>query len=299
MSKAIGPEFRGVFNKIEQQAEEYNKAFADFNKMQRDLQRAKRENEELLIKNTELYEKNLKIYDRLEKIENYVIDRMNEAVEKVIDYFEKNVIGGIFKKADIAIDDFKSRADELIEAVEGTTGLVQIVAKMRSISALIDNKIRELDSEKALIAELNETMLKEFNKHQEKINLVSEEASVTAQTAEKTLKKIHQQVNEAYDTAYYNIESKIKTMSSDSQNAQIILSQRISKSEQKIDAFLSIGQNLEQHIKNITNALKQQQKNHSKISIDKEISMIHNHIDDITRKLAGRIEKIEKKLGDI
>lgn len=147
-TKAIGPEFRGVFEKIENQADEYVKAFNEINKFLRDSDRIKRENQEVILKCEDLFQRNSVLCNKLEEIESYINKRMDEAVEEIIKYFEENFINEIIAKAEKVISGFEDDINRIIESVEGTHGLNELVAKLRETFQTVDEKITSLDEEK-------------------------------------------------------------------------------------------------------------------------------------------------------
>lgn len=269
-SKAISPELRGVFDKIEKQADEYNNAFNELNKFFRDSDRIKRENENLIVKSSELFEKNAELCNRLENIDEYVNERMDNAISEVIKYFENIIVALISDKANEAVDNFQIKADEMIEMVEGTTGLVGIVQKFRAILTDFNNKIQEMNSSIATIDDLK----KEYEKYKQKIDGSIDKTS-------KSMKKIRLEVNEVFDTANYNSEEKLKKILADYKENQRIMNRTIADIEKKLNKLT------------INNAASSQI---STGSIEKLISTISVRIDELNSKLLTRIEKLEEKI---
>lgn len=275
-TKAIGPEFRGVFEKIENQADEYVKAFNEINKFLRDSDRIKRENQEVILKCEDLFQRNSVLCNKLEEIESYIDKRMNEAVEEIIKYFEENFINEIIAKADKAISNFENDINRIIESVEGTHGLNELVAKLRETFQTVDEKITSLDEEKENLRKIREETQKATVELKNGIKILGDKSN-------SQLKTLQQEIDNFFVTTTFNIEDKLKKELATIKSNQMNFKQKFVNITKKSESFLTIGQKLE---KNITKILETNVK---------QISDINTEFDELKERI-NNLEKIVLKI---
>ena len=272
-TKAIGPEFRGVFEKIENQADEYVKAFNEINKFLRDSDRIKRENQEMILKCEDLYQRNSVLCNKLEEIESYIDKRMNEAVEEIIKYFEENIINEIIEKANKAISNFENDINRIVESVEGTYGLNELVAKLREVSQTVGEKIASLDGEKENLRKARQEITTDLKN----------EIKTTIDKSNSQLKSLQQEIDNFFVTTTFNIEDKLKKELATIKSNQMNFKQKFVNISKKSESFLTIGQKLE---KNITKILETNVK---------QISDINTEFDELKERI-NNLEKIILKI---
>jgi len=262
-----------VFEKIENQADEYVKAFNEINKLLRDSDRIKRENQEMILKCEDLYQRNSVLCNKLEEIESYIDKRMNEAVEEIIKYFEENIINEIIEKANKAISNFENDINRIVESVEGTYGLNELVAKLREVSQTVGEKIASLDGEKENLRKARQEITTDLKN----------EIKTTIDKSNSYLRNLQQEVESFFVTTTFNIEEKLKKELTTIKSNQMNFKQKFVNISKKSESFLTIGQKLE---KNITKILETNVK---------QISDINTEFDELKERI-NNLEKIILKI---
>jgi DNA repair exonuclease SbcCD ATPase subunit len=263
-SKAITPEMSGIFERIEKQTEEYENAFNELNKFYRDLIRIQRENEELILKNQSLFEKNTELIERIEKVEsfveNYIKLRLDKVVEDIIHHLEVNIIDDFKEKIDTVIEDFTHRAEQAIGMVEGSTGIVELLKKLRETSDTADKKVSDVDTKLKDVNKANDEILiikEEFFDTRRQIKDLVEDTNKISSTLVKNMQaEFKNAINEsnakfknAINESTQDAEEKLKNTVNKMKETQTNIIQRINHTEEKLEVFIGIANKLETHLK--------------------------------------------------
>ena len=263
-SKAITPEMSGIFERIEKQTEEYENAFNELNKFYRDLIRIQRENEELILKNQSLFEKNTELIERIEKVEsfveNYINLRLDKVVGDIIHHLEVNIIDDFKEKIDNVIEDFTHRAEQAIGMVEGSTGIVELLKKLRETSDTADKKVSDVDTKLKDVNKANDEILimkEEFFDTRRQIKDLVEDTNKISSTLVKNMQsEFKNAINEsnaefknAIKESTQDAEEKLKNTVNKMKETQTNIIQRINHTEEKLEVFIGIANKLETHLK--------------------------------------------------
>lgn len=297
-SRAISPEVRGIFERIENQADEYEKAFNELNKLYRDSDRLKRENEELLYSNNQLFERNNDICKKLENIEDYINLRLEYVFEEIVKYLESNIIDTFKVKTEMAIVDFENRASEAIGLIEGVTGIVTLLDKARNFADETDKKMLLIDEQIDKLKYSN----KEFNDSHEDLNILKlqfEEAilDVDHRIAD-AMKGLQGKIEVAFNELTFSLEERIKTTLVDVKNAQTVINQKIRVTDGKIDKFVDVSNKLELHLRELklsTNTTNNKVLDNLKLRVEETYNKLNKEIEAINNNLLLIQNQTEKQ----
>jgi len=285
-SKALSPEVTGLFERIEKQADEYEKAFVELNKFHRDSERVRRESEELIIKHSELIERNIELCERLEKIENYVNLRLQNVQEEVMKYLEVAVVARINTKANQILNDFEQRAERAIGLIESSDGILQLSKNLKELSKDFEQKLFTVDEKTLTIDNKINSKVEELNQKSEVLNKSFESFNSLKNNIEKNVQesekkiidatvdlqqKLEKMFNEMFNNVSFNLENRIKSSIIEVKNSQTVINQKMRNSDTKLEAFIDIAKNLELHlgeIKDSTQTVDKQEFDKLKMQVE-------------------------------
>ena len=300
-SKAISPEVRGLFARIEKQADEYENAFDNLNKFFRDAERIRRENEELIIKHNDLVERNITLCQRLEKIETYINLRLQNVFQEIIKHLEVTVIKKINAKTNATLKDFEERAERAIGLIEGSTGIIQLAENLKELSKELEQKIFSVDERIAIIDNRIDGKFEELNQRDEELKKVNENFNFLKTQIEELLQETNQKIsasindshqkletmfNNMFNDTSFNLENRIKNTIVEVKNSQIIINQKIRNTDDKIDNFTEIAKKLELHLRELKESTQ-------------EVALLKLRVEEVHDDLMYEIESIIASSGNI
>ena len=97
-SKSLSIEVIDLFNRIEQQSLEYTKAFEEINSFFRKAEHSQRQVEEMYSKFLDVYNKNLEIYNKFASFDEYINQRVEDAIGELRRYLDVIVIVDLNKR---------------------------------------------------------------------------------------------------------------------------------------------------------------------------------------------------------
>jgi hypothetical protein len=286
-SKAISPEINGLFERIENQANEYEKAFNDLNKFQRDSDRIKRSNEELINRNTELLNKNTEILNRLDSIENYIALRLNNMYAEVLKHIEVTALESFKKSSEKVIDEFRNKAEDTIGLIQGSTGILELLEKMRNFSVIVDKQLLVIDEK---ISALNNkdveliTARNDFDKLKQKTEENLKDIKIQLDNA---IKDNQNKLEISFNEAVYHLEERIKETIIALKNTHSTINQKLRLADDKISGFVEIAVQLEEHLKGLqqsskNNNINKNAINEIKLRIEEVNSSLHHEIEELS-----------------
>jgi hypothetical protein len=290
-SNAISPEISGLFERIENQANEYEKAFNDLNKFQRDSDRIKRSNEELINRNTELLDKNTEILNRLDSIENYIALRLNNMYAEVVKHIEVTVLENFKKSSEKVVDEFKNKAEDAIGLIQGSTGIIELLERMKEFSVIVDKQLLVIDEKIGLLNDKDAELIaarRDFDKLKQKTEEHLKEIKLQL---DNSLKANQNKLEISFNEAVYHLEERIKETIITLKNTHSTINQKLRLADDKISGFVEIAVQLEEHLK----GLKQSSSNNniSKHTIDG----IKLRIEEVNNSLHHEIEVLSATIN--
>ena len=268
-SKAVSSELNNLFSKIEKQADEYEKAFEDLNVFFREADRTRRAVEELLDRGNILYAKNLELYEKFDKIEQYINLRLAGILDEMKKMFD-TVIAKDFKiKADETFNSFEKRAEDTLGLIAGKESVIELIDRIKEFAKEADEKLLELDNKllaldsriielKSKNIEIDEVK-KEYDEM--KIELTNKIADIENNMENKIIgyfSKTSEKYNSMFEKLIFNSDERIKNAIIDIKETQISINQKVRTTEEKMNSFMMLSNELFKHIKEL------KEKTHSK-----------------------------------
>lgn len=209
-SRAVSPEVAALFNRIDQQAAEYEHAFESIEAFLRQAEHTNRQIEDTLAKNTELYNNCLELFNKLNALDDYINLRIEAIGKESREYLEMVVLADFNNKSGEMLQDFQNKTADALGIMEGASGITQFIEEIKEFSQQKDSKLIELN---ALIEKLSlqheemENAKKEYMKLVKYVNFKM--ADFETKIDEK-LGDIQQQYTTKLEGTLAQIDKKIK-----------------------------------------------------------------------------------------
>jgi len=272
-SKAISLEINNLFEKIEEQAKDYENAFVELNKFFRNADRTQRAVEELFDKNNNLYTKNLELFENLNALKQYIDLRIENMLDDLKELLYIIVENDFTKKVDDVINNFKQRAEQVLGLIEGKEGITELIKNIKNISNEIDEKILRIDNNTTEIdnrilnlkdkskeidfikEEYHKTISSLENKHYILENRIEQKLENKIDTYFSKIAKEYTSIFDDYETKIqnmsFNLEERIKKTIIELKDSQMATNSKIRTIETKIDTFIALSDRLVEYIKHI------------------------------------------------
>jgi predicted nucleic acid-binding Zn-ribbon protein len=253
-SKTLNPQLVDLFNRIEQQADEYEATYNSLNKFAREAERIKRQVQDVVIKNDELYKRNSEICSKLESIENYIDMRLQSIYEDIKKYLEGTVIKDFQQKTDALIENFHQKADEALGLITGSEGILELIDKVKNTSKDLTDKMLIVDERIAQLSKQSEVLDKAKADFYTMGQTIDGRISELRDKMVSAISDAHDKFDADFTNARFSLDDKVKNISLDIKNAQSQINQKVRKADDNINNFIKLAGELEEHLKGLQQA---------------------------------------------